>query len=132
MSDILEPKKNGRHSGNGTVKVSNMGRGFGYLRTALTLLTFLAGAILAMLIQNMTLSETVQFSTLGLVGFLAAISLSVAAVVSAVAAVTLGYVAQKDMRQISEESLRLQNEVMHRTIEAIVRVETAARPVRVD
>ena len=132
MSAILEPKKNGRHSGNSAVKVSNMGRGFGYLRTTLTVLTFVAGAILAMLIQNMTLSETVQFSTVGLVGFLAAISLSVAAVVSAIAAVTLGYVAQKDMRQISEESLRLQNEVMHRTIEAIVRVETAARPLRVD
>ena len=132
MSDILDPKKSGRQSSNGAMKVSNMGSGFGYLRTTLTLLTFLAGAILSMLIQNMVQSETVQFSTLGLVGFLVSISLSIAAVVSAIAAVTLGYIAQRDIRKIGEESLKLQNDVMHRTIEAIVRVETASRPLRVD
>ena len=127
MSDILEPKKSGRQSSNGAMKVSSMGSGFGYLRTTLVLLAFVAGGILTMLIQNTAQSETVQFSTVGLLGFLVSISLSIAAVVSAIAAVSLGYIAQRDIRQMGEESLRLQNEVMHRTFEAVIEVETASR-----
>ena len=87
-------------------------------------MTFALGVVAAMLIQNAITGESITFSTVGLVGFLAAVSLSSSAIVLAVAAVTLGHVAQKEIKVRGEESFQLQNEISMRTIDALLKIQS--------
>lgn len=126
MSEILEPNMNGHRKSNGALKVSNIGRDFGQLKTLLTLLTFATGVIVNLLAYNIASTQMVQFSTLGMVGFIMSVTLSSAAVAFTIVTVTLRYIARKDDHQIGAESLRPQNEVTNRTIEAVTKVEASS------
>ena len=126
MSEILEPRMNGRRKRNGALKVSNIGRDFGQLKTTLTLLTFATGVIVNLLAYNIATTQLVQFSTLEMIGFLLSVTLSIAAVAFTVVTVSLRYIAQRDDHRFGEESLNLQNEIANRMTEAEQKVETSS------
>lgn len=125
MSEITTGKLRPKTGTNGeAVKVSKLGEGFSYWRILIFTLTFVLGVISTMLLQNAVGAEAITFSTVGLVGILAAVGLSSAAIVLAIAGVTLGHVAQKEIKLRGEESYQLQNEVSMRTIDTLLKIQS--------
>jgi len=125
MAEIQNVKLTGRTGANGAVvKVSKLGSGFSYWRVLVFAITFALGAVGTLLFQNVVGTEITTFSTLGLIGFVGAVALSSAATMLAVGAVTLGYVAQKEIRQRGEESYQLQNEISMRTIDTLLKIQS--------
>lgn len=112
-------------SGNGMVKPSKLGNGFSYWRIVVFVFAFILGIVGTMLFQNVASAEATTFSTIGLVGFMVCISLSVAAIFLAVAAVALGYVAQRAIEEQGDEAWKMQNEAFMRTIDALMKIESS-------
>lgn len=125
MAEIQNVKLTGKTGANGAaVKVSKLGSGFSYWRVLVFAITIALGAVGTLLFQNVLGAEVTTFSTVGLIGFVGAVALSSAAMMLAVAAVTLGYVAQKEIRQRGEESYQLQNEISMRTIDTLLKIQS--------
>ena len=112
-------------SGNGMIKPSKLGNGFSYWRTVIFVFALILGVVGTMLFQNVVSAEATTFSTIGLVGFMVCISLSVAAIFLAIAAVTLGYVAQRAIKEQGEEAWKMQNEAFMRTIDTLMKIESS-------
>ncbi len=131
MSDLMDTKRNGKFRVESISRMPRTGGGFGYFRTVITALTFTVGVVASLLFQNLVGAEMVSFSTIGLVGFIVAVSLSVAAIVVAIAVVAMGQAAQRALKLQAEESMHMQNEILNRTIDVLLKVETAVTvPIR--
>lgn len=83
------------------------------------------GAALAEIVRNIAKAEKVTFSTTELVGFVLSVVLSAASIVLAIAAIWLGKISELSMVRRSDESIRVQNEVYIKTIEALKRIEAS-------
>jgi len=127
MTEFKTAKVTRQASGNGTIQPSKLGRGFSYWRTIVFIFAFILGIVGTMLFQNVVGAEAITFSTVGLVGFMVSISLAVAAIFLAIAAVTLGYVAQRAIEEQGEEAWKMQNEVFMRTIDTLMKIESSVR-----
>ncbi len=80
-----------------------------YQQLGIIVLVFLCGIVVDQLVQNVKAGESLQFSTLSLIGFLFSIILGSASTVLAIAAIILGKTSEQVMIQRSDESIRLQN-----------------------
>lgn len=125
MVELDATKAARQTSGNGMIKPSKLGNGFSYWRTVVFVLALLLGVVGTMLFQNVMSAEAATFSTIGLVGFMVCISLSVAAIFLAIAAVALGYMAQRAIEEQGEEAWKMQNEAFMRTIDTLMKIESS-------
>lgn len=125
MAELKAAKVAQQASGNGAVKPSKLGNGFSYWRTVVFVFAFILGVVGTMLFQNVVSAEAITFSTVGLVGFMVSISLAVAAIFLAIAAVTLGYVAQRAIEEQGKEAWKMQNEAFMRTIDTLMKIESS-------
>ena len=114
------------HHNGSAVRVTTLGRGISYWRLAMFVFTFIIGVAATLVFQNAVSGEVTTFSTLGLVGFIVALTLSGGAIMLAISSATLGYMAQKNMRERNERSYDLQNEIYLRTVDALHRIESSA------
>jgi len=87
--------------------------------------TFVLGVGVTLIIQNVLKSESVQFSTISLLGFIFSIALVGASIVLAITAISLGKASEQAMIARSDESIRLQNEIFLKTTEALIRIESS-------
>lgn len=90
-----------------------------------TLVAFGLGVIGALLYVNFSSAESIQFSTVGLLTFIFGVALSAASIVLAISAISLGKQSESAMTRRSDESIRIQNEVFAKTIEALARIESS-------
>jgi hypothetical protein len=87
--------------------------------------TFAVGYVTACLVNNKNQNESISLSTMGLVNFVISILLSTSSLVLAVVAINLSKSSEKAMTDRSDESIKLQNEVFSKTIEALGRIESS-------
>jgi len=92
---------------------------------ALIIGMFIIGFVSAIIVTNQNSNEEVHFSTLELVNFVISILLSCSSLVLAILAINLGKSSEKMMVDRSDESIKLQNEVFSKTIEALGRIESS-------
>ncbi len=88
-------------------------------------ISLVIGGVGAMVLRNALESEAIAFSTPALITLLFGISLSLASIVLAIAAISLGRNSESAMTRRSDESIRLQNEVFTKTTEALARIESS-------
>lgn len=89
------------------------------------LVAFALGVTGALLYVNYSSAESIEFSTIGLLTFIFGIALSAASIVLAISAIALGKQSESAMTRRSDESIRIQNEVFAKTIEALARIESS-------
>ncbi|MCH7699759.1 MAG: hypothetical protein IH865_12540 [Chloroflexi bacterium] len=83
------------------------------------------GGVGVLLAQNAGGEESLEFSTVGLIGVLFSVAIGGAAIVLAISAIGLGRASEQTMTDRSDESIRLQNEVFKMTTEALQRIESS-------
>jgi hypothetical protein len=88
-------------------------------------LSVVFGAAAVLVVRNTLGAESLTFSTSEIVSFLFGIALSSASIVLAIAAISLGKGSERVMIRRSDESIRIQNEVFSRTVEALARIESS-------
>lgn len=88
-------------------------------------LSVVAGAVVALLLRNALEGDSINFTTTGLLTILFGVALSAASIVLAIAAISLGRGSERAMTRRSDESIRIQNEVFAKTIEALARIESS-------
>lgn len=88
-------------------------------------LAFIFGIVAVLLYQNATKSEIMNFSTVSLVSFLFSIALAGASIVLAITAISLGKASEQAMIERSDMSIKLQNEVLIKTMDALQRIESS-------
>jgi hypothetical protein len=96
-----------------------------YLQLGLLIITFLTGIIADQIVRNLVGAETIQFSTLSLMGFFFSVLIGGAAIVLAIAAIQLGKISEQTMVQRSDQSIKLQNDIFLKTIDALERIESS-------
>lgn len=96
-----------------------------YKQLGVLILAFSLGMISALLFSNASISTDTTFSTTQLIGFVLTVILSGASIVLAIAAIALGKTSEQSVIQRSDESIRLQNEVFQKTMDALQRIESS-------
>lgn len=91
----------------------------------LFLIAFILGCIATLIVKNTLQSEMIQFSTLGLIGFVLSIIFGGASIVLAINAIQLGRSSEDAIIKRNDESIRTQNEVFQKTIEVLSRIESS-------
>jgi hypothetical protein len=99
--------------------------GVTYWQLGWTGLVFFAGVATTLLFQNWLGREQLTFTTSELISFIFGVALATAAVVLAVAAISLGKASEEAMIRRSDESIRLQNAIFTHTSEALTRIESS-------
>lgn len=97
-----------------------------YKQLGLLILFFLVGLITALLFDNAQVGESTTFTTTELVGFVLAVILSGASIVLAVSAIAFGKTSEQAVVCRSDESIKSQNEVFLKTMEALQQIEARA------
>jgi len=87
--------------------------------------SFIFGFVTAIIIKNQSSNESIQFTTLELLSFVISILLSCSSLVLAIVAINLGKSSESMMVDRSDESIKIQNEVFAKTIEALGRIESS-------
>lgn len=96
-----------------------------YKLIILIVVSFVLGIITVLVVENYFLSEKIEFSTLGLLGFVFSIIFAGSSIVLAITAINLGRSSEKAMIERSEKSIELQNEVYIKTTEALQKIESS-------
>lgn len=96
-----------------------------YKQLGALILAFSLGIIAALLFSNASISTPTQFSTTELIGFVLTVILAGASTVLAITAISLGKSSEQSVIQRSDESIRLQNEVFQKTMDALQRIESS-------
>ncbi len=96
-----------------------------YKQLGVIILAFSLGIIAALLFSNASVSTTTTFSTTQLISFVLTVILSGASIVLAISAISLGKSSEQSVIQRSDESIRLQNEVFQKTMDALQRIESS-------
>ncbi|MHB8091195.1 MAG: hypothetical protein ACYDH8_06310 [Syntrophales bacterium] len=96
-----------------------------YLQLGLLIIAFFIGVIADQIVRNTLGAETIQFSTLSLMGFLFSILIGGASIVLAVAAIQLGKISEQTMVQRSDQSIKLQSDIFVKTTDALQRIESS-------
>jgi len=89
------------------------------------MISFIIGMISILIIENYVSSEKIEFSTLGLIGFIFSIIFAGSSIVLAITAINLGRSSEQAMIDRSERSIEIQNEVYIRTTEALKKIEAS-------
>ena len=88
-------------------------------------ISLLIGYIGGNLIRNSLESEIITFSTPSLIALLFGVGLSLASIVLAITAISLGRSSEQVVVERSDESIRLQSEIFTKTTEALARIESS-------
>jgi len=96
-----------------------------YRQLGLLFLVFVLGIASFSLIQNLFSKETLQFSTISLIGFVLSVLLSGASIVLAITAIILAKDSEHIMTSRSDESIKLQNDIFIKTTDALKRIESS-------
>ena len=88
-------------------------------------IAFLLGFAAFGLLNNFSEGGTINFTTIGLIGFVLTIILSGSSIVLAISAILLGKFSEQAMIQRSDDSIRIQNEVFQKTTDALQRIESS-------
>jgi hypothetical protein len=96
-----------------------------YKQLAILAFTFVLGALLPYFISNQNAETLTTFTTIELIGLVLSVILSGASIFLAIAAISLGKISEQAMIQRSDESIRLQNEVFTKTMDALQRIESS-------
>jgi hypothetical protein len=92
---------------------------------AVIIVSFILGAVALLVIRNIVHAEILQFSTIGLIGFVLSIIFGGASIVLAINAIQLGRSSEDAIIKRNDESIRTQNEVFQKTIEVLSRIESS-------
>lgn len=96
-----------------------------YVQLGLLIVAFLTGVIADQIVRNTLGAETIQFSTLSLIGFLFSILIGGASIVLAIAAIQLGKISEQTMVERSDQSIKLQSDIFVKTTDALQRIESS-------
>lgn len=96
-----------------------------YHQLALLLLAFLLGAVATQILKNILNNEVLNFSTIGLIGFVSSIMLGGASIVLAITAIQLGKSSESVLISRNDESIKTQNGIYQKTIETLSRIESS-------
>lgn len=104
---------------------SNAGYKIPLTTLGVLIIAFLLGYAIHGMMQNVLGATSLTFSTPELINFVLSVVLSGASTFLAIAAIALGKFSEQAMIQRSDESIRLQNEVFHKTTDALQRIESS-------
>lgn len=96
-----------------------------YKQLGLIAAVFVLGVITSWLLGKIGGADETKFSALELIGFVLSVVLSGASIVLAISAIGLGKFSEQAIIKRSDDSIRLQNEVFAKTIEALQRIESS-------
>ncbi|MFZ2188428.1 MAG: hypothetical protein WAV73_02615 [Candidatus Moraniibacteriota bacterium] len=88
-------------------------------------ITFILGIVATLLLSNILEKEIIQFSTIGLIGFVLSIILGGASIVLAINAIHLGKSSEAAIIERNDESIKIQNQIFQKTTEALSRIESS-------
>jgi hypothetical protein len=108
-----------------SIAQTNARASISYGLLSLLALFFLLGIATGLLTMNFGVKEQNIFSTTELIGFVLSTLLSGASTVLAVVAINLGKASEVSVIERSDQSIKLQQEVFSKTIEALQRIESS-------
>lgn len=99
--------------------------GISYSTLLLVFISLVSGSLFTLLVMKIFSISSESFTSSELISFLFGIALSAASTVLAIVAISLGKSSEQAMMDRSDESIKIQNEVFVKTIEALQRIESS-------
>ncbi len=96
-----------------------------YSSILIVIVSFILGAITALLLVKMSTNDLESFTVTELVSFIFGIALSSASTVLAIVAISLGKASEQAMIERSDNSIQLQNELFVRTTDALQKIQSS-------
>lgn len=121
----MTSKKNATKNRVANNKSLEKSEGISYSTLILVLISLVSGSLLTLFVMKVFSISSESFTSSELISFLFGIALSAASTVLAIVAISLGKSSEQAMMDRSDESIKIQNEVFVKTIEALQRIESS-------